>query len=97
MNLVTVYSVEKQDCLSDEFHKKGGSNYKVFFLNLYLERFDYYHYVEMLNPNFEIFLETIEGAKTSFNYLENGKKYWTSGTDQYCPGRYRSVHFHVHF
>jgi hypothetical protein len=26
MNLVTVYSVEKQDCLSDEFHNKGGSN-----------------------------------------------------------------------
>jgi hypothetical protein len=23
MNLVSVYSVEKQDCLSDEFQKKG--------------------------------------------------------------------------
>lgn len=44
-----------------------------------------------LNPNIKTILETIEGEKISSNYLESGEQYWTSGTDQYCPGRYRSV------
>jgi hypothetical protein len=33
----------------------------------------------------------LQDAKVSKNFLQTGVKYWTSGTDQYCSGRFRSL------
>jgi hypothetical protein len=77
MNLLSVYSVEKQDCLADEFKTKGESSSK-----------------EKYNTHYQTrnYISLIQDAKisTETNYLQNGMKYWTSGTDQFCPGRFRS-------